>query len=492
MFEERALKTTEGTQQRIFWVLTIFSSAVMAFGLMKGWWFVASLPVVFILLSLFVFRLDHVFYLSVLITPLSLNLAHTSVGIGVSLPSEPLMFLLFLVYILKKFQDGGFDPRIIKHPVTLVLLLHLAWQTLTTLTSTMPLVSVKSTLARYCFTGVFYFMALELFSRKERIEKFLWFYIFPLLVVIGYTIMGHAAEGFSEDAAHTAMVPFYNDHTAYAAVVSFFIPVMIGIALDKTRTSAIRTLALTVAVILMVAIVLSYTRAAWVGLVAALGCYLVFLLRMKSALVYSGFALLILLAFLFRTQITLQLEGNDEVSSDDYASHVQSIGNINSDDSNIERLNRWACALRMFADKPLLGFGPGTYMFQYGAYQKFSERSGISTNFAEGGGSHSEYLGPMSEQGFMAPLLFIGLIIAVTQTTATFMKNSRSKADIFLARGILLGLVTYWVHGVLNYFLDTEKASVPFWGFIAILVALQIYSSPEEKNKVTADDNSAK
>ncbi|MBK7887087.1 MAG: O-antigen ligase family protein [Bacteroidetes bacterium] len=95
----------------------------------------------------------------------------------------------------------------------------------------------------------------------------------------------------------------------------------------------------------------------------------------------------------------MQLESNDQVSSDDYASHVQSIGNISSDDSNIERLNRWACALRMFQDRPVLGFGPGTYMFKYGSYQKFSERSGISTNFAEGGGSHSEYLGPLIRAG---------------------------------------------------------------------------------------------
>ena len=32
-----------------------------------------------------------------------------------------------------------------------------------------------------------------------------------------------------------------------------------------------------------------------------------------------------------------------------------------------------------------------------------------------------------------------------------------------------------FIHGVLNNYLDTDKASVPFWGFIAILVALDLY-----------------
>ena len=44
----------------------------------------------------------------------------------------------------------------------------------------------------------------------------------------------------------------------------------------------------------------------------------------------------------------------------------------------------------------------------------------------------------------------------------------------------LLGFVTYIVHGALNDFLDTDKASVPFWGFIAMLVAIDVYHRDKE------------
>lgn len=445
----------------------------------------AGLPVFFLICMLMIFRLDLIAFFSVIITPFSINLAHTSVGIGVSLPSEPLMFGLFLLFWLKVFSEGGLDQKLLKHPVTLVILFHMAWYLLTTLTSSMPLVSVKSTLARYCYISVYYFMFIYLFRKKENIKAFIWAYLLPLVLVIVYTILIHAAGGFTEEVAHTAMVPFYNDHTAYAAVVSFFIPPLFAFAFDRSYSGKSRVLSSLLLVLLLAAVVLSYTRAAWVGLVAAFCCYLAFVMRLKTVLVYGGFLMLIVLAFLFRTQITMQLEGNDEVSSDDYASHVQSIGNISSDDSNIERLNRWACALRMFSDQPVFGFGPGTYMFKYGAYQKYSERSGISTNFAEGGGSHSEYLGPLAEQGFMGPLIVIALIIAVTQSTAIYLRRTRNTSNKYLARAVLLGLVTYWVHGVLNYFLDTEKASVPYWGFIAILVALQL-GEQDEKSTLAA------
>jgi hypothetical protein len=32
--------------------------------------------------------------------------------------------------------------------------------------------------------------------------------------------------------------------------------------------------------------------------------------------------------------------------------------------------------------------------------------------------------------------------------------------------------------------LDTDKASVPFWGFVAIIVAMDVYHSKSEKKEV--------
>jgi hypothetical protein len=48
-----------------------------------------------------------------------------------------------------------------------------------------------------------------------------------------------------------------------------------------------------------------------------------------------------------------------------------------------------------------------------------------------------------------------------------------------LVAGAYLGLMTYFIHGVLNNYLDTDKASIPFWGFIAILVSIDLYHRAE-------------
>jgi len=414
-------------------------------------------------------------YFAVLITPLSINLAKTSLGIGVSLPSEPLMFGIMLLFFFHLITGNDIDKKILIHPVSIVILIHLSWMLITTITSTMFIVSFKATLAQICYITVFFYLAAHSFRNPHNIRKFAWLYMIPLSLVIIYTTINHAAAGFTEKAAHTSMVPFYNDHTAYAAAIAMYIPIAFGFLDDKASGKSIRFTAVFFLMLFLVAVVLSYTRASWISLVAALGCYLVFLFRIRTWVVISGIISVVVLYLAFQTRIKMELEQTDEQSSTDYTSHVESMSNISTDASNVERLNRWACAFRMFNEKPITGWGPGTYMFQYGPFQKSSEKTIISTNFGEAGNAHSEYFGPLAEQGLPGSIFFILIGVVVIWRASRIIIYSSDKNIRMLTKAFLLGLVTYWIHGMLNNFLDTEKASVPFWGFIAAIVAIDLY-----------------
>jgi putative inorganic carbon (hco3(-)) transporter len=469
--------TAGKSQKDLYW---LYGSAA-AFGIIglvsviKGFSVLLLLPVLLIMVAAGLSRLERLMYLAVFITPFSINLAKTGLGIGVSLPSEPLMFGIMLVFIFHIIRGKGVDEKILYHPVSLAIIAHIAWMLVTTATSSMFMVSFKATLARICFVLVFFYLAAHSFRNTGNIRKFAWLYMIPLSIVVFYTTAVHAAAGFTEKAAHTAMVPFYNDHTAYAAVIAMYIPLALGFIDDKMSSTKVRVFAFIMLSLFVAAIILSYTRASWLSLVAAFLCYLVFALRVKTWIVISGAIGIVAFYLAFQTQITMELERTDEQSSTDYASHVQSMSNISTDASNVERLNRWACAFRMFDERPVTGWGPGTYMFQYGPFQKVSEKTIISTNFGEGGNAHSEYFGPLAEQGLPGSILFIVLGITVIWRASRIIIQSRDKEIRMITKALLLGLVTYWVHGMLNNFLDTEKASVPFWGFIAGIVAIDIY-----------------
>lgn len=175
----------------------------------------------------------------------------------------------------------------------------------------------------------------------------------------------------------------------------------------------------------------------------------------------------------------MKFEQTRQVSSANLTEHVVSIGNITSDDSNRERLNRWYCAVRMFKEKPFFGWGPGTYMFKYAPFQKSSQKTVISTNAGDMGNAHSEYFGPLAESGFIGAFSMLFIVLAALYTGIKLYHSAKNREIKLLILSILTGLVTYFIHGCLNNFLDTDKLSAPFWGFIAMLVALEVYHNKE-------------
>ena len=220
---------------------------------------------------------------------------------------------------------------------------------------------------------------------------------------------------------------------------------------------------------------MSYSRAAWLGLAAAIGIFIILKFKIKFKWVaLSGFVL-ILMFFMLRTQIIMKMEKNKQDTSGKLTEHIQSMSNISTDASNLERINRWISAFRMFKDRPFFGFGPGTYQFCYAPFQYSYEKTIISTNAGNKGNAHSEYIGPLAETGILGFLSVLAISISTFLTGYKVYRRTNDKKIKLLSLLAFLSLSTYYVHGFLNNFLDTDKASVPFWGFIAMIVALDIF-----------------
>lgn len=437
-------------------------------------------PILLIFLFLYIFSLDKLILLITFLTPIAINYKDPDMGIGITLPTEPLLLGVLVVFILKLFYDGGFNRKVVTHPVSIFIIINLVWLGITTITSEIPLVSVKFLIARLWFVVPFYFIGILLFKKVKNIKLFNWLYIIPLLVVILYTLVNHAGAGFDKPSSNMVMKPFYNDHTAYGAVIAMFIPFFVGFSLNKSYTNSQRLASFIVLFLLIIGLIFSYSRAAWISIAFALMVYAIIAFRIKFSWVLAGFIILFGLFYMFSFQVIDRLESNKQDSSTDFAEHIQSMSNISSDASNLERINRWNCALRLYNERPFWGWGPGTYQFVYAPYQRSKEKTIISTNAGDMGNAHSEYIGPLSESGVLGMLTFIAIVIAVSITGLRVYKRADSKEVKLISLVILLGLMSYFAHGLLNNFLDTDKASVPFWGFIGILVSLDLYHTKKK------------
>ena len=440
----------------------------------ENYW-IAAIPLFIVIAYLAIFSLDIILLIIAFSTPLAVVLNDKSSGPALSIPGEPLMFGVLLLFVFKFIFEGKFDRKILNHPVTLAIAFHILWMFITSVTSTYPLVSFKHLLSQLWFIIPFYLLGTQLFREKKNIKLFVWLYSSTLLIVIFYTLFQHAQNGWTQKAAHWVMIPFYNDHTAYAAVLALFIPPMIAFMRDRYSSFRERFLACFMSIMLIIAIILSYTRAAWLSLIVTLIVYFIYSFRIKFYNVLLIGAGLVTLFMIFSSDIFMKLEKNRQDSATDFNKHIKSISNITTDASNLERINRWNSALRMWKQKPFLGWGPGTYQFNYAPFQKSSETTIISTNAGDSGNAHSEFIGPLSEEGVFGMLAMVLIVITVIYRSSILYSTSKDPNIRLLTLGILLGLITYFVHGTLNNFLDTDKLSVPFWAFIAMLVSMDVY-----------------
>jgi len=450
-------------------------------------YFASFLPLVPVVLYFIFVHTDKLIYFLAFATPLSIPLKDIGGGIGLTLPTEPLIVFLFLGFMFKLIQGKQFELKILRNPIVIIVLLNIIWMAITTVTSVQPLISTKYTLSYVWYTFVFLLVLAHFFRNPKRIRIFIWCLSIATGILVIYTLKNHAAESFTRLYAYTAMRPFLPDHGMYAAAISFVIPAMfvMGVFGLKSKSNWFWIgMALGLFALITLGVIFSFTRASWLSLVVAFLVMVLLLMRVQFKTVMGIGVVLSVLLLLFQGLIMMELSRNKQDSDDNIEDHLQSFSNVSTDPSNLERLNRWSSAYRMFLDKPFLGFGPGTYTYEYAPYQLSSEMTIISTNAGDQGNVHSEYFRPFAESGVLGGLLFITLVLVVLSEGFYVFHNSESHEIRILSMAVLLGLITYFVHGLLNNYSEFDKIAVPMWGFIAAIVSLKTYHlKVEEKSK---------
>ena len=464
--------------------LYIIAALVVAIGLYftikKDTYLAFALPAVVGILMLYVFSLDKVLLLIAFLTPLSINLDKITGGLAVSLPAEPLLAGVLVLFIAKLIYERNFDYKISRHPISIVIYLMFTWMIITTVTSEMPIVSIKFFVSRLWFIIPSYFLCARLFKDPKNINRFVWLYILGLIIVVFYTIYNHALHGFDGDTAHWVMSPFYNDHTAYGAALAIYIVLCVAYLFMPNMKSSRRLGVIIALCILIVAIILSFCRASWISLIAALGVLICVLLKIKFKYIAVISVILIGLFFTFQQQIFDSLSKNDQDASGNIAENIQSMTNITTDASNLERINRWNSAIRMFKERPLFGWGPGTYQFVYAPFQESRNKTIISTNSGDMGNAHSEYIGTLSEQGVPGALLVVTIVVVFMYCGLMTYRRAKNRESKILVLAATLALFGYYIHGTLNNFLDTDKLAVPVWSCMAIITAIDCFHADKE------------
>jgi len=420
--------------------------------------------------ALFVFSVPKfIFYTFFFLLPFSVEVEVGS--LGTDLPSEPMMIILVaitgLLFITKNIKNAiGF----FSHPITLLLLLHVGWIFLTTLSSTVPIFSLKYLLAKLWYIIPFFFLPLMLFNKEGDFRKLFFGLSFTVFIAVAYVWVRHLPSGFAFETSNKIIRPIFRNHVSYAIMLLAFLPYFWHLI----RTSGIKNKIWPyfLCMILLVAINLSYTRAAQLSVFLIIGFYWIVKFRILKLAI--GVGLIAVTALVLHLSV-----GNKYL---DYAPNFEkTVTHTNFNDlvgattkmediSTVERFYRWVAGGYMVKEKPVLGFGPSSFYTNYSAYTVTSYQTYVSDN-PERSGIHNNYLMVAVEQGlpgFLIMLVLAVLPLIYCETVYHRLHNTREKGLVMAAGMCYFGI---GVTNLINDLIEVDKIG-PFYFMSAAIIVL--------------------
>jgi O-antigen ligase len=397
-------------------------------------------------------------------------------GPGLNIPSEPLQIIIALVLAFNARKVWISTREHVTNPLYLGIITFIVWQWISCLYSQNAIVSIKYTVIESLHLLVFFVGFL--YSEKQYpglFKQCIVAYTLGMLPVLIRGIYLHAGYDFAIDFSAASMRPFYRDHPLYGAALAILIPLWIYYLklirtvkttnLNKWFTGAVLS-------ILLTALFLSFSRAAWLTCLAgAVICLLVYNFRNSLTKLAIASGILIVIGITTLLVLLNFAQQKQYVKNTTVGNQLVSAFNWKYDVANLERLNRYKCAWRMFKEQPITGFGNNMYKFTYQAYQRKDEMTRISLDdVAEharagtGGNSHSDYLAALTELGIIGLVLWL-LIVAYSLYLPMYRYI---KTNHVLYLFLFFSLFTFYVHSLVNNFMHEDKLA----GLVMIITAV--------------------
>lgn len=444
-------------------------------GIATDSYFLFGLPAVFLGAFIIIVDFRKIFYLLLICLPLSTEIELPG-GFGTDFPSELLTILLTGVFLLFVLQKGKqLNVAFVRHPLTLLLFLHLGWIAITTLNSDQFIISFKFLLAKSWYVITFYFLAGYLLKTEAHIRLFFWCVFSALLFTVIVILIRHAATGFSFEEVNFVLKPFYRNHVSYAAILVLFFPYLWYATTWYSRWSWKWCGLVVCIIIFLIAVYLTYTRAAYVSLVFAAGVY--FIIRLRLMKVAIGLAIIAGLAGVIYVStdnkyLDFAPDFNKTISHKKFDNLIEATAK-GEDISTMERVYRWVAGFHMVKEQPWMGFGPGNFYDFYVPYTVNSFSTYVSDN-PEHSGVHSYFLMVAIEQGI------IGLVIFLLLCFYTLLLGERlyhQTKDIGYRRIVLMAILSIVAIDsilLINDMVETDKVGSFFFMAMAILVNMDL------------------
>lgn len=472
--------------------LFFFSSLLIFIGLnIYSLWidvpFVAGVPILLIVALIAIKDYRIIFYFLLFSLPFSLDLNFGSLTL--SAPSEPLLILSTGIWFILLLNKRANIKNYISNPLIILTILLLLLFTFNIFISKEPVLSLKYLLAKIWFFGGFIFLPLLILKEERNYKIAFWSFHIPLMLTVLYTIFNHALTGFSFEEVNPSARPFYANHVIYACTLGLSLPFAIAAIGWYHHSKLIKTILIVSIIILLFAIITSYTRTTWLSVIAALGSIFVF----KTKLFKVSFIIVAIGTIVFCYDL---VENNNYMkyapnfsrtvfNREDFSKHMEATVEL-SDVSGMERVYRWVAAVNLIQHNFWFGTGNNTFHPTYKEYANPAFITYLSDN-PEGSSTHNYFLLVFCDQGVFGFLLFLTLYIWAMLYTKKIYNRTDDKFVRTLMVTCFATLVVFIVHLVLGDMVEVDKNGGIFLLILSIIV-INDYQTKSKLQRINSSD----
>lgn len=350
--------------------------------------------------------------------------------------------LLLLLWALKIYLGGKIT--LIKTPLDFLFLLFLVVALISTVLSPTPypalfglIPKVHGSLIFIVALVLFYFMITSNVKNEKQTQNILYLMVISAVILATISLLSYFRIFLPFKAAQVTYFSLAGSPAATAIYVTMLLPLSVGMGLKTKKLFELKLpegLAILATAIFLVTIILIGNLSIWIGAGVAIALTLYFCRPSKEMLLALAIigVIVAVVAVLAYTP-TLKNETALGKLSSSFQKEVQ-----------LPFVISWKASAGAFRDSPILGTGPGTYLYDFTQYKPVEiNKSDLWDKRV--GQAHNQYLQTLAEMGGTGALILI--LISITFIFIV-LRNIRGQEPV--TAGLGLAGITFAILMVLS------------------------------------------
>jgi O-antigen ligase len=375
--------------------------------------------------------------------------------------------LLFALWAARQVASG--ELEIVGNPLFVPMLGFAAlilWQLATGRTAYWA--DTSSSALLYCAYGLLCFLVVQCLRQGLQVKRLAWMFSgYGLVFAMFALIQGVASNGklywLRSSPPDSWIYGPYVNHNHYAGLMEMLTPIPLVVSLAAGVRGPRKAWAILAAAVMAGTIFLSGSRGGMAAFAAQVALLSAFLFKRQK-----DRTRIISLVFFLATAMGLLAW----LGGGDLAERVASIPNgTGTELSGGTRLTIDRDALRMSAQKPLLGWGLGVFGEVYPQFSSLSSNSAV-------GMAHNDYLQLLVEMGALGLAVAFWFLLTLYRSAARKLLSRLSDVDTAVTLAATLGISGLLVHSFVDFNLQIPANAALFYALCVVAAMAPRFGKP--------------